>query len=121
MKKALKIFGWVLAVAVIFTVTQYATFKELGIAEWTFLKEVFTAPTVALLGTFILWKYVIVVGALLFVGVVGIIKLCQKIRKNRKPRQPKQRPVPKPPKPTLVTSKPTNHVQAPQGKFIRKS
>lgn len=91
MKKALKLFGIVLLIAVAITVTQYETFSLLVNGEWAFIVNVFEnlSAWTSHLNTIVFWKYAIVALALLVVLIVAFIKLCKKIfrKKSKKTKK----------------------------------
>lgn len=99
MKKALKIFLWVIVCFVVLTLAQAATFAGVWEVEKTFLTGFWNAPA-DWLGTIILWKYVVVAAAVLGVIVTAAVSLARKGLKKRKvktPKQPKVKEEPKPP------------------------
>lgn len=95
MKRALKIFLWAKACAVVITLTQAATFAGIWAIEKEFLTGVWTAPS-EWLGTVILWKYVAVGLSILGVLFTSAVTLTRKGLKKRTPKVKKQKKVPTP-------------------------
>ena len=88
MKKALKIFLWVIVCFAVITLTQSATFAGVWELEKTFLTGFWDAPK-DWLGTVVLWKYVAVGLSAFGVIVTAAVSLTRKglKKRNQKPRK----------------------------------
>lgn len=126
MKKALKIFLWLIVCSAVVTLTQSATFAGVWELEKIFLTGLWTAPS-EWLGTVVLWKYAVVGLSALGVIVTATVILTRKGLKKRKPKKSKQPSEARPPEPrkvkatdggvvissTAKTSNPTKFIRVP--------
>lgn len=90
MKRALKIFLWVIVCFAVITLSQAATFAGVWELEKTFLTGFWNAPK-DWIGTVVLWKYAAVGLSALGVIVTAAVSLTRKGLKKRKPKQRKEK------------------------------
>lgn len=97
MKRTLKLFLWVLIIALVITVAQYQTFTALFAGELNFIVNVVGNVSVwtSCLDSIEFWKYAIIAIALVFVVLSLIFKFLKTIfkKKHRKHVKASVRPV----------------------------
>lgn len=117
MKKIIKYSVWAIVLVALLTLTQSVTLSGIGAVEKEFWTTVFKSPK-DFINTVILWKYVVLVIAVLLILISSITLLAK--RGNRKDK--KQKPVTNVRAKKVVTE-PVQQKQeakpAPRGKFTR--
>lgn len=91
MKITLKFLLFAVVSALVLTFAQASTFVGVWEVEREFLTQVWVSPR-AWLGSIVLWKYVVVLAAILSVVVAAIITLIRKSASKRKLKNGKRAP-----------------------------